>query len=70
MSDKKKTYDTEYHKNNIRQLKLALNVKTDKDILIFLGRIPEGFQPYVKRLIREDMKYNGDYDRYLKDMRP
>lgn len=56
MRDKKKSYDTEYHKNNIRQLKLALNVKTDKDILIHLGRIGEGFQPYVKRLIREDMK--------------
>lgn len=52
----KAEYDAQYQKTQIRQMKVGLNIKTDKDILIHLGQIGEGFQPYVKRLIREDMK--------------
>lgn len=55
LTNKQKAYMVEYQKNNVKQVKLALNLTIDKDILDFLETIPNN-NAYLKQLIREDMK--------------
>lgn len=43
-----------YNQKNVKQVKLALNLKTDADIIRYLATIPN-MQGYIKTLIREDM---------------
>ena len=44
-----------YQKDNIKQIKIALNVNTDADIINHL-EICENKQGYIKDLIRKDIK--------------
>lgn len=44
-----------YQKDNIKQIKIALNVNTDVDIINHLETC-ENKQGYIKSLIRNDMK--------------
>ena len=46
---------TKYQKDNIKQIKIALNVNTDADIINHLETC-ENKQGYIKSLIRNDMK--------------
>lgn len=46
-----------YDKQNTRQIRLKLNLKTDADILEKLSEV-DSKQGYIKRLIREDI--NGE----------
>lgn len=44
-----------YNKNNVRQIKLNLNIKTDADVIAALDAV-ENKQGYIKELIRKDMQ--------------
>ena len=58
-SEKKKASHAKWDAANTRQVKIKLNLRTDADILDKLDRT-ENVQGYIKRLIREDMKGEGD----------
>ncbi len=51
---KQKAYIIEYNKENLRRVNLALNEKTDKDIIDFLFAM-KNKNGYLKELIRKDM---------------
>ena len=59
VSDKKKASNAKFDAANTKQIKLKLNLRTDADILDKLDRT-ENVQGYIKALIREDMKREGD----------
>ena len=59
ISDKKKATNAAWDAANTRQIKLKLNIRTDKDILDKLDRT-DNVQGYIKALIREDIKREGD----------
>lgn len=44
-----------YNQKNVKQVKLALNLKTDADIIRYLQSLPN-MQGHIKQLIRDDMK--------------
>lgn len=54
MTFNKTEYNEEYDKANTIQIKLKLNIRTDKDILNKLSSVPSK-QGYIKQLIRADM---------------
>lgn len=47
-------YVQQYIKNNIRQIRLTLNQKTEQDLIDWLEQQPNK-QGYLKQLIRSDM---------------
>ena len=49
--------EQKYDENNTKQIKLKLNLKTDKDILDKLNSV-DNKQGYIKKLIREDIGDN------------
>lgn len=51
----KKAYGLEYHKENIWQVKLNINRKTDADIVSKLMSVPNRLG-YIKSLIRADIE--------------
>lgn len=55
MTPAEKRAKTKYDENNTIQVKLKLNLKTDKDILEALERSGNK-QGYIKELIRKDLK--------------
>ena len=54
-SENKKEYDEKYQKQNIRQIKLNMNRKTEPEILEWLEK-QDNIQGYIKKIIKEDMK--------------
>lgn len=44
-----------YNAKNTKQIKLALNLKTDADIIRYLESL-QNVQGHIKQLIRENMK--------------
>lgn len=54
MVNKKTAYDIEYQKNNVKQIKLALNLRKDADILTALEQ-KDNIAGYIKELIRSDI---------------
>lgn len=54
-SETKKAYDENYQKQNIRQIKLNMNRKTEPEILEWLEK-QDNIQGYIKKIIKEDMK--------------
>ena len=48
-------YLNQYEKENIRQIKLKLNRKTETELIEWIEK-QENIQGYIKRLIREDME--------------
>lgn len=55
VSESQKESNKKYDKNNTKQIKLKLNLKTDKDILDKLNSVGNK-QGYIKKLIRNDIK--------------
>lgn len=53
-SETKKAYDENYQKQNIRQIRLSMNRKTEPEILEWLEK-KENIQGYIKKIIKEDM---------------
>lgn len=49
------SYLAEYHKKNIKQFKVAINRKTEADMMAHLEAMPN-IQGYIKELIRKDME--------------
>ena len=47
-----------YNDQNVKQFKIALNKKTDADIIERLEAVPNK-QGYIKKLIREDIHGQG-----------
>jgi len=54
VSDAKKRANAKYDSKHTRQIKLKLNLETDKDILQRLKEV-SNMQGYIKRLIRKDI---------------
>jgi len=48
-------YLNQYEKENIRQIRLKINRKTEPELLEWIEE-QENIQGYIKRLIREDME--------------
>ena len=48
-------YLNQYEKENLRQIRLKLNRKTEPKMIEWLEK-QENIQGYIKRLIREDME--------------
>lgn len=44
-----------YNRDHVKQVKLALNLKTDADIIEKLRSV-DSIQGYIKQLIRDDME--------------
>lgn len=55
-TDAQKRASAEYRKRSVRQLNVALNATTDRDIIEWLDGLAEGRAAYVRRLIREDIR--------------
>lgn len=55
VSESQKESNKKYDKNNTKQIKLKLNLKTDKDVLDKLNSVGNK-QGYIKKLIRNDIK--------------
>ena len=55
VSESQKESNKKYDKNNTKQIKLKLNLKTDRDILDKLNSVGNK-QGYIKKLIRNDIK--------------
>ena len=53
-TDAQKKAVSKFDKNNTRQIKLKLNINTDKDILEKLDSV-QNKQGYIKDLIRKDL---------------
>ncbi len=47
-------YTQQYIKDNIRQIRLTLNQRTEQDLIDWMDQQPNK-QGYLKRLIRDDM---------------
>ena len=48
-------YLNQYEKENLRQIKLKINRKTEPDLLEWIEK-QDNIQGYIKRLITEDME--------------
>ena len=48
-------YLNQYEKENIRQIRLKINRKTEQELLEWIEK-QENIQGYIKKLIREDME--------------
>ena len=55
-------YLNQYEKENIRQIRLKINRKTEPELLAWIEK-QENIQGYIKRLILEDMKLETEKDR-------
>ncbi|MBO7663779.1 MAG: hypothetical protein J6U01_10445 [Clostridia bacterium] len=51
-------YLKNYEKENLRQIRLKVNRKTEPDLLAWIEK-QKNIQGYIKRLIMEDMKRQG-----------
>lgn len=58
----KKTYDIQYARDNITRKYVQYNSRNPEDVkmLSWCSERPEGYNAYIKRLIREDMAKMGD----------
>ena len=52
-------YLNKYEKENLRQIRLKINRKTEPELLEWIEK-QENIQGYIKRLIEEDMKRNEE----------
>ena len=55
MTDARSRASTKYNKNNVKQIKLNLNLKTDADIIEALDKV-KNKQGFIKQLIRQAME--------------
>ena len=54
-SSKIAEYQSEYVKNYVIQKMVKFNVKTEPELVEWIGSLEFPFQTYIKRLIRDDM---------------
>lgn len=57
-SETKKEYDLKYQKQNIRQIKLNINKRTEPDLIEWIEK-QDNVQGYLKQLIKNDMIRKG-----------
>ena len=55
-------YLNQYEKENLRQIRLKINRKTEPELLEWI-ETQENIQGYIKRLILEDMEREKEKDR-------
>ena len=55
-------YMANYEKENLRQIRLKINRKTEPELLEWIEK-QDNIQGYIKRLILEDMERNKEKDR-------
>lgn len=55
-TDAQRRASAAYRRRSVRQLNVALNATTDRDIIEWLDGLAEGRAAYVRRLIREDIR--------------
>jgi hypothetical protein len=55
-------YLNQYEKENIRQIRLKINRKTEPELLEWIEK-QGNIQGYIKQLIREDMEREKEKDR-------
>ena len=55
-------YLAQYEKENLRQIRLKINRKTEPELLEWIEK-QENIQGYIKQLIREDMDREKEKDR-------
>lgn len=58
-------YLNQYEKENIRQIRLKINRKTEPELIEWIEK-QENIQGYIKRLIREDMERTTKEERKMK----
>ena len=54
-------YLNQYEKENIRQIRLKINRKTEPELLEWVEK-KENIQGYIKRLIRKDMEHMKKFE--------
>lgn len=54
-NEKKKQYNAEYQRKNMKQITIMLNRNTDKDMIDFIDK-QEHKQQFFKKLIKKAMK--------------
>jgi len=55
-------YMNQYEKENIRQIRLKINRKTEPELLEWIEK-RDNIQGYIKRLILEDMKHMKEFEK-------
>lgn len=55
-------YLAQYEKENLRQIRLKINRKTEPELLEWIEK-QDNIQGYIKQLIREDMEREKEKDR-------
>lgn len=59
-------YLNQYEKENIRQIRLKINRKTEPDLLEWIEKQPN-IQGYIKRLIRDDMEFMQNFEKECRE---
>ena len=59
-------YLNQYEKDNIRQIRLKINRKTEPDLLEWIEKQPN-IQGYIKRLIRDDMEFMQNFEKECRE---
>ena len=54
-------YLNQYEKENIRQIRLKINRKTEPELIEWIEK-QENIQGYIKRLIRKDMEHMKQFE--------
>ena len=59
-------YLNQYEKENIRQIRLKINRKTEPELLEWLEK-RGNIQGYIKRLIRDDMEFMQNFEKECRE---
>jgi hypothetical protein len=59
-------YLNKYEKENIRQIRLKINRKTEPELLEWLEK-RGNIQGYIKRLIRDDMEFMQNFEKECRE---
>ena len=59
-------YLNQYEKENIRQIRLKINRKTEPELLEWLEK-QGNIQGYIKRLIRDDMEFMQNFEKKCRE---
>ena len=59
-------YLANYEKENLRQIRLKINRKTEPELLEWTEK-QDNIQGYIKRLIRDDMEYLQNFEKECRE---
>ena len=59
-------YLAQYEKENLRQIRLKINRKTEPELLEWIEK-QDNIQGYIKRLIRDDMEYMQNFEKECRE---